>query len=55
MGVGLAFMGASNYDKELTEKQNEWMFRLLYKYRKQLPNIYTNHQMNPLCTKKQPR
>jgi hypothetical protein len=27
-------------EKELSEKQNEWMYRLLYKYRKQLPNTY---------------
>lgn len=33
-------------DKELTESQRELIYRLLYKYRKQLPktyNIYKNH------------
>ena len=39
-------------EKELTEKQNEWMFRLLYKYRKQLPKTYEKHKGNPLCSKK---
>lgn len=37
--------------KELSEKQNEWMFRLLYKYRKQLPNTYNKHKDNPLCSR----
>lgn len=39
-------------DQELTEKQNEWMFRLLYKYRNQAPHIYNKHKSNPLCAKK---
>ena len=36
---------------ELTEKQNLWMFRLLYKYRKQIPNVYSKYMFNPLCRK----
>jgi hypothetical protein len=35
--------------KELSEKQNEWMYRLLYKYRKQLPNTYSRYKDHPLC------
>lgn len=41
-------------EKELTEKQNEWMFRLLYKYRNQLPETYERHKLNPLCSQKEP-
>lgn len=39
-------------DTELSESQIEWIFRLLYKYRKQIPNTYALHQNNPLCSKK---
>jgi len=38
-------------EKELTEKQNEWMFRLLYKYRKQLARTYDKYKSNPLCSR----
>ena len=38
-------------DQELTEKQIEWMYKLLYKYRKQIPNTYEKFKDNPLCIK----
>lgn len=38
--------------KELTEKQNEWMYRLLFKYRRQLPELYERHKTNPFCSRK---
>lgn len=38
-------------DKEITDKQNEWMYRLLYKYRRQLPGLYEKHKTNPYCCK----
>lgn len=38
--------------KELTEKQNEWMYRLLYKYRRQMPNTYLKYQNHPFCARK---
>jgi hypothetical protein len=41
--------------KELTEGQNEWMFRLLYKYRKQLPKTYEKFKSNPMCSRKEKR
>lgn len=34
---------------ELSEKQNEWMYRLLYKFRKQLPNTYNEFKHNEFC------
>ena len=36
----------------LTSKQIEWLYRLLYKYRKQLKSLYQQHHTNPLCAKK---
>jgi len=39
-------------DADLTESQIEWIFRLLYKYRAQLPQLYKQHQNNPLCSRK---
>jgi hypothetical protein len=39
-------------DKQLSDSQNEWMFRLLYKYRKQLPVTYEKHKNNPMCGQK---
>lgn len=35
--------------KELTEKQNEWMYRLLYKYRRQMPRTYEKYKNHPMC------
>lgn len=37
---------------ELTETQNEWIFRLLYKYRKQCGKVYEKYKSNPNCCKK---
>jgi hypothetical protein len=51
-GNNLSQMAKENPEKELSEKQNEWMFRLLYKYRKQLPLPYHTHKDNPLCSPK---
>ena len=39
--------------KELTVGQNEWLYRILYKYRKQLPVVYAKHMNNPMCSRKQ--
>jgi hypothetical protein len=49
--LNLAHIAEDCQEKELTEKQNEWMYRLLYKYRNQLPQIYLLYQNNPLCTR----
>lgn len=46
----IAIMARAN--GSLSLKQNESMFRLLYKYRKELPELYTLHQKNPLCAYK---
>lgn len=37
---------------KITDKQNEWIYRLLYKYRKQLPELYEKHKENEFCKKK---
>lgn len=39
-------------NRVLTEKQNEWMFRLLFKYRRQLYKIYPKYHDHPLCCAK---
>lgn len=44
------YFSKSNYD--LSVKQNEWCFRLLYKYRVQLPDLYEKHKENELCKQK---
>ena len=38
--------------KDLTEHQREWMYRLLFKYRKQLPSLYEIHKNHPHCARK---
>lgn len=37
---------------DLTPEQSEWIFRLLYRYRKQLPALYNKYQYHPLCNYK---
>ena len=41
--------------KVLTESQNEWLLRILYKYRGQLPALYQKHKNNPHCSQKPKR
>lgn len=51
-GNNLYFIALNKSDQELSDKQIEWMYRLLYKYRNQAPHIYNKHKSNPLCQKK---
>lgn len=44
--------GLARAGKELTDSQREWMYRLLYKYRNQLPRLYGIHRENPYCSQK---
>ena len=37
---------------KLKKKQNEQMYRLLYKYRRQIPEVYNKYKNNPFCSKK---
>lgn len=46
MGISLSLMSD---DHDLTAKQDEWMYRLLYKYRKQLPMTYEKYKDNEFC------
>ncbi len=39
-------------DKELSESQIEWIYRLVYTYRKQIPNTYDMCRNNKYCCKK---
>jgi len=54
-GQNLSSIASGDPTKELSESQNEWMYRLLYKYRKQLPVTYKKHEKNPLCSRKEDR
>lgn len=36
-------------DKNITERQSEWMYRLLYKYRKQIPQVYEKYKDHEHC------
>lgn len=38
---------------ELTESQREWMYRLLYRYRKQIPETYNKFKHVPECGRKE--
>jgi hypothetical protein len=38
-------------DKEITKKQNEWIYRILYKYRKQIPAIYNKYKDSEFCNR----
>jgi hypothetical protein len=51
LGNNLHSMAQNTPEKELSEKQNEWMYRLLYKYRRQLSSTYERFKGNPLCSK----
>jgi len=46
MGISLSL---TPDDHDLTAKQDEWMYRLLYKYRKQLPMTYEKYKDNEFC------
>ena len=35
--------------KPLSDKQHEILFRLVYKYRKQIPHTYEMYKTNPFC------
>lgn len=52
-GNKLSSIAQVSPEKELSEKQVEWMYRLLYKYRKQLPKTYELNKNNPLCSRKE--
>lgn len=42
-------MAVKETEQELTDSQTEWLYRLLYTYRKQIPDIYSKYQNNPNC------
>lgn len=42
-------------EEKLSDAMNEWLYRLLYKYRKQLSHIYEKYKNNPFCSKKPDR
>jgi hypothetical protein len=54
-GYNLHSLAIHDPEKELSEAQNEWMYRLLYKYRKQLPETYNRFKDNPFCSRLEKR
>jgi len=48
----MIYKAAQSPDETLSESMNEWLYRLLYKYRKQVPRIYEKYQNNQFCNKK---
>jgi hypothetical protein len=38
-------------DKALSEKQGQWIYRLLYRYRRQVPEVYERYKDHPFCNK----
>ncbi len=36
-------------NKVLSEQQNEWLYRLVYTYRRQIPEIYNKFRHIPQC------
>ena len=36
-------------EKELSEKQGQWIYRLLYRYRRQVPEVYEKYMDRPCC------
>lgn len=51
-GMGLYHMAISKPEDELTEKQREWMYRILYTYRRQVGWVYEKYgKGNIYCNK----
>ncbi len=38
-------------ESPITEKQSEWMYRLLYKYRRQIPDVYEKFRDHKHCNR----
>jgi hypothetical protein len=36
---------------EISERGNEWLYRFVYTYRRQIPDIYDKYKDNPFCSK----
>lgn len=44
-------LAETNPDQEITEKQREWMYRILYTFRRQVPDIYRQFENHEYCRK----
>lgn len=47
----LHYQAKNKPELELTASQKEWLYRLLYTYRNQIPKIYDRFKDNPFCKK----
>lgn len=50
-GNSMHSLAINSPEKELSESQKEWIYRLVYKYRKQLPLTYEKYKSNPMCSR----
>lgn len=48
----MAALAESGKPINLSQGQEEWVFRILYKYRKQIPQIYERYKTHHLCQRK---
>ena len=49
--TAMSFTVSTSPNSELTDKQRFWLFRLCYKYRAQIPEVYMKYSLNPLSAK----
>ena len=47
--AGMAAIVKNTPEKELTESQTEWVYRMVYKYRRKIPKTYTACKSNKYC------
>lgn len=48
----MIYRAVNNPDENLSESMNEWLYRLLYKYRRQVKPTYEKYKDNQFCNKK---
>ena len=47
----MAYKAAKYSELELSAMQNEWIYRILYTYRRQVPDVYEKYRDNVNCKK----
>lgn len=51
----MAALAVSDPQVELSAGMKEWIYRILYKYRRQLPVVYNRFKDHPHCNQKSKR
>lgn len=47
----MQFIADKYPEQPITERQSEWIYRLLYTYRKQIPDVYNKYCTHKYCKK----